>query len=78
MAKHEITLREGGSFLRGYYDTTYGVARIQNLVVSYDYRRQGVGTRLYKQFLNEVKEQRIALVVLEVFRFNKIGKLQWC
>lgn len=77
MARHDVTLREGGSFLRGYFDTSRGIAHIQNLVVSYDYRRQGIGTRLYGQFLALAEEQKVTLIFLEVFKFNKVGKLFW-
>lgn len=77
MARHDVTLREGGSFLRGYFDESQGFAHIQNLVVSYDYRRQGVGTRLYGQFLAMAKERKVTLIFLEVFKFNKVGKKFW-
>lgn len=77
MARHDVTLREGGSFLRGYFDTSRGIAHIQNLVVSYDYRRQGIGTQLYGQFLAMAKERELSLIFLEVFKFNKVGKLFW-
>ncbi|MCP4528521.1 MAG: GNAT family N-acetyltransferase [Aestuariibacter sp.] len=77
MKRHEIVLRENGSYLRGYYDKHCNVARVQNLIVHSSQRRKGVGTRLYEQFLDIVKEQQIPLVVLEVFKFNKVGKKFW-
>lgn len=77
MTRKDVTLREGGSYLRGYYDTAQKVACVQNLIVSSATRREGIGTRLYEQFIETLSQCDISLVFLEVFRENKVGITFW-